>query len=76
VDRDNALVIGLFPECDPAAISFVGNAAGHGAYLALINKDKREEAGRIARWTEHIELATEKAFQKEFIEALDFPELP
>jgi uncharacterized 2Fe-2S/4Fe-4S cluster protein (DUF4445 family) len=74
VDRDNALAIGLFPECDPDAISFVGNAAGHGAYLALINKDKREEADRIARWTEHIELATEKAFQKEFIKALDFPD--
>ena len=76
IDRDNALAIGLFPECDPDAISFVGNAAGHGAYLALINKDKREEAERIARWTEHIELATEKAFQKEFIKALAFPDSP
>jgi uncharacterized 2Fe-2S/4Fe-4S cluster protein (DUF4445 family) len=74
VDRDNALAIGLFPECDPDAISFVGNSAGHGAYLALINKDKREEADRIARWTEHIELATEKTFQREFIKALDFPD--
>jgi uncharacterized 2Fe-2S/4Fe-4S cluster protein (DUF4445 family) len=74
IDRDNALAIGLFPECNPDAIAFVGNAAGHGAYLALINKDKREEAERIARWTEHIELATEKAFQKEFIEALAFPD--
>ncbi len=74
LDRDNALAIGLFPECDPEAISFVGNAAGHGAYLALINKEKREEADRIARWTEHIELATEKAFQEEFIKALAFPD--
>ena len=74
VDRDNALAIGLFPECNPERITFVGNAAGHGAYLALINKEKREEADRIARWTEHIELATEKAFQEEFIKALAFPD--
>ncbi|HUJ89878.1 MAG TPA: ASKHA domain-containing protein [Syntrophorhabdales bacterium] len=74
LDRDNALAIGLFPECDPEAISFVGNAAGHGAYLALINIEEREEADRIARWTEHIELATEKAFQEEFIKALAFPD--
>jgi uncharacterized 2Fe-2S/4Fe-4S cluster protein (DUF4445 family) len=74
IDRDNALAIGLFPRCKPEAVSFVGNAAGHGAYLALINRDKREEADRIARWTEHIELATEDSFQKEFIKALSFPD--
>jgi uncharacterized 2Fe-2S/4Fe-4S cluster protein (DUF4445 family) len=74
IERDNALAIGLFPRCKPEAVSFVGNAAGHGAYLALINRDKREEADRIARWTEHIELATEESFQKEFIKALAFPE--
>jgi uncharacterized 2Fe-2S/4Fe-4S cluster protein (DUF4445 family) len=74
IDRDSALAIGLFPECNPESIAFVGNAAGHGAYLALINKEKREEADRIARWTEHIELATEKAFQQEFIKALAFPD--
>ncbi len=74
IDRDSAVAIGLFPECDPETISFVGNAAGHGAFLALINRDKRDEADRIARWTEHIELATEESFQKMFIEALAFPD--
>jgi uncharacterized 2Fe-2S/4Fe-4S cluster protein (DUF4445 family) len=74
IDRDNALAIGLFPQCKPETVSFVGNAAGHGAYLALINRGKREEADRIARWTEHIELATEESFQKEFLQALAFPE--
>jgi uncharacterized 2Fe-2S/4Fe-4S cluster protein (DUF4445 family) len=73
IDKDKALAIGLLPACDPGNISFVGNAAGHGAYLALLNRGKREEADRIARWTEHIELATEPSFQKEFIKGLDFP---
>jgi len=74
IDKEKALAIGLLPECDPEHISFVGNAAGHGAYLALLNRGKREEADRIARWTEHIELATEASFQKEFIRGLDFPD--
>jgi uncharacterized 2Fe-2S/4Fe-4S cluster protein (DUF4445 family) len=73
IDKENALTIGLFPYCPPENIIVVGNAAGHGAYLALVNRDKREEADRIARTVEHIELALETEFQKEFIEALAFP---
>jgi uncharacterized 2Fe-2S/4Fe-4S cluster protein (DUF4445 family) len=51
----------------------VGNAAGHGAYLALIDRDKREEADRIALRVTHIELAMEEGFQKEFMKALAIP---
>ena len=49
IDKVSALNIGLFPWCDPKDISMVGNAAGHGAYLALIDRDKRKEADRMAR---------------------------
>jgi uncharacterized 2Fe-2S/4Fe-4S cluster protein (DUF4445 family) len=73
IDKENALTIGLFPCCSPENIIVVGNAAGHGAYLALINKDKREEADRIARTVEHIELALEAEFQGEFLKALSLP---
>jgi uncharacterized 2Fe-2S/4Fe-4S cluster protein (DUF4445 family) len=73
IDKENALVIGLFPYCPPENIIVVGNAAGHGAYLALVNRDKREEADRIARTVEHIELAVEDNFQKEFMKALAIP---
>ena len=73
IDKENALTIGLFPYCPPENIIVVGNAAGHGAYLALVNSDKREEADRIARTVEHIELAMEEEFQKEFIKALSLP---
>jgi uncharacterized 2Fe-2S/4Fe-4S cluster protein (DUF4445 family) len=73
IDKRNALTIGLFPWCNPKNIIVVGNAAGHGAYLALVNRDKREEADRIARSVEHIELALEEEFQKEFLKALAFP---
>jgi uncharacterized 2Fe-2S/4Fe-4S cluster protein (DUF4445 family) len=73
IDKENALTIGLFPYCPPENIIVVGNAAGHGAYLALVNRDKREEADRIARTVEHIELALEEEFQKEFIKSLALP---
>ena len=73
IDKENSLTVGLFPWCDPARIAVVGNAAGHGAYLALVNKEKREEANRIARSVEHIELALEAGFQKEFVKSLSIP---
>jgi uncharacterized 2Fe-2S/4Fe-4S cluster protein (DUF4445 family) len=73
IDKENALTIGLFPYCPPENIIVVGNAAGHGAYLALVNRDKREEADRIARSVEHVELALEENFQREFMKALFLP---
>jgi uncharacterized 2Fe-2S/4Fe-4S cluster protein (DUF4445 family) len=73
IDKENALTIGLFPYCPPENIIVVGNAAGHGAYLALVNREKREEADRIARTVEHIELAMEEEFQGEFLKALSLP---
>jgi len=51
----------------------VGNAAGDGARIALLNRDKRVEADEISRQVEYIELTIEHDFQKEFIDALSFP---
>ncbi len=52
----------------------VGNAAGHGAYLALMDAAKRKEADRIAAWVVHVELAREETFQREFMNGLSLPE--
>jgi len=73
IDKENALAIGLFPWIEPEKMDMVGNAAGHGAYLALMNREKRAEANRIARQVTHIELALEPDFQKEFLRALSIP---
>jgi len=51
----------------------VGNAAGHGAYLALVDRSKRYEADMIARKVTHVELAMEEDFQAEFMKALAIP---
>ena len=73
IDKENSLALGLFPWIDPEKIDMIGNAAGHGAYLALMDRDKRTEANRVARTVTHIELALEEDFQKEFLRALSIP---
>jgi len=73
IDKESTLTLGLLPQCEPDNIVMVGNAAGHGAYLALIDRSKRDEADRIARMVTHVELAMEEDFQSEFMKALAIP---
>ena len=75
VDREKALIMGLFPDCDIEKIESVGNAAGDGCRAALLNKAKREEANWVSRNVEYIELTVEKDFQKEFMEAMQLPHM-
>jgi uncharacterized 2Fe-2S/4Fe-4S cluster protein (DUF4445 family) len=58
---------GLLPECDQAYL-FCRQRGRPPGRISLLNRAE-EEADRIARWTEHLELATEESFQKEFIKA-------
>jgi len=73
IDPEEALVMGMFPDCDPKEIYAVGNAAGDGARIALLNRDKRVEAEEIARKVEYLELTIDPDFQKEFMDAMAFP---
>lgn len=73
VDREEALVIGMLPDISPEKIMSVGNAAGDGARIALLNKEKRDEANRIARQVDYMELTIEEGFQDEFVAALHIP---
>ena len=73
VDPEAALTVGLFPYCSLERVVAVGNAAGDGARLALISKDKRREAEKVARQVKYIELTTDPAFEEEFMKAMHFP---
>ncbi len=75
IDKISALIIGLVPEVSVDKIESVGNAAGVGARIALISKEKREEANKIARKVEHIKLAVHPRFEKEFSMAMYFPHM-
>jgi uncharacterized 2Fe-2S/4Fe-4S cluster protein (DUF4445 family) len=73
IDKMSAAVIGLFPDCDPAHVRAVGNAAGDGARMALLNIAKREEADVRARQVEYVELTVAPDFNRTFTQALAFP---
>lgn len=69
----HAMILGLIPDCDLDKVMAVGNAAGDGARLALLNRTQRVEAARLARWVEHVQTATEPTFQDEFVAAMAIP---
>lgn len=73
IDKSNALILGLFPDCPLKQVIVSGNAAGVGARLALINVDKRKEAEKIAREVKFIETATDVDFQTAFAKAMSIP---
>ena len=75
VDREKALIMGLFPDCEIETIVSVGNAAGDGCRAALLNRKKREEADWVSRNVEYIELTVESNFQQEFMEAMQIPHM-
>jgi uncharacterized 2Fe-2S/4Fe-4S cluster protein (DUF4445 family) len=69
----HAMVLGLIPDCDLDRVSAVGNAAGDGARFALLNRELRLKATRLAGWVEHISTPLESSFQDEFVAALGLP---
>ncbi len=73
IDKESAAVIGLFPDCDMKNVYAVGNAAGDGARMALLNIDKRKEADVMARQVEYVELTVEPNFNRTFTQSLIFP---
>jgi uncharacterized 2Fe-2S/4Fe-4S cluster protein (DUF4445 family) len=75
IDREASLALGLFPDVPIDKVVVVGNAAGDGARMALLNKGKRIEAEERARWVEFVEIATEPAFEKEFMMAMHIPHM-
>ncbi len=73
IDKTAAMRLGMFPDCNLEGVSSVGNAAGDGARIALLDREKRGEAETIARRVEYLELTTEKDFQQEFLASLAIP---
>lgn len=72
LDEDQALEIGLFPEWARGKILPVGNAAGEGAKVALLSREKREEAVQISKHIGFLELAGTKHFSDAFINGILF----
>jgi uncharacterized 2Fe-2S/4Fe-4S cluster protein (DUF4445 family) len=73
LDKEKALAIGMLPPIDLERVFVVGNAAGDGARIALLNTKKRNEAVVLASRVDRHELPADPAFQDRFIRALAFP---
>lgn len=73
IDPKYAMVLGLIPDCDLNQVKAVGNAAGTGALMALLNRDHRREIEQTVAHIEKIETALEPHFQQLFVNAMALP---
>ncbi|WP_312796414.1 ASKHA domain-containing protein, partial [Tianweitania sp.] len=73
IDPKYAMVLGLIPDCDLSEVKAVGNAAGTGALMALLNRDHRREIESTVQKIEKIETALEPKFQEHFVHAMALP---
>ncbi|MBL8133450.1 MAG: DUF4445 domain-containing protein [Anaerolineae bacterium] len=73
IDPVYAMTIGMIPDCDLSRVIAVGNAAGDGARLALLNAAARRQAAELARRAEFVETAAHPRFQDLFVEAMALP---
>src|SRR6266542_3238 len=75
IDKEKAMLIGLIPDCALDKVYAVGNAAGDGARIALLNVEKRKEIESVTRKVERFELPTDPEFQNQFMLATSFPHM-
>ncbi|NKN37632.1 DUF4445 domain-containing protein [Agrobacterium sp. a22-2] len=73
IDPKYAMVLGLIPDCDLDKVKAVGNAAGTGARMALLNRGYRREIEDTVTRIEKIETALEPKFQEHFVFAMAMP---
>ena len=73
IDPKYAMILGLIPDCDLSRVIAVGNAAGDGARIALLDQKQRREAEDIARHIRYVETATDPGFQDAFVGAIHIP---
>ena len=71
----SACDIGLIPICLKERIVPVGNAAGEGSKIALINREELFYSDILAKEISFVELAASPEFQDCFVDELEFPEL-
>jgi len=73
ISPKHAMVLGMIPDAPLDKVTSAGNAAGHGARMALCNRSAREEIEKTVRRIEKIETAVEPRFQEHFVNANAIP---
>ena len=73
MDADSACAIGLIPPELREKITPIGNAAGEGARIALLNRKELACAQALYPKIDFVELAASPDFQDCFVDELEFP---
>ena len=68
----SALRMGLLPDVGEENVKSAGNAAAAGTAMALVSGQEEKRICHIADLTEHVELATDPAFQELFLDYINF----
>ncbi len=70
----HVMALGMLPSVDLERIQSVGNAAGAGACMVLLNRALHHRAVELVERMEHLLIPQDVAFQTYFVNALRFPE--
>ena len=74
LDPKSACAIGMIPPVLRERILPIGNAAGEGARIAVLNSSEYEYSKRLAQGTEFLELASMPEFNDCYVDCLCFEE--
>jgi uncharacterized 2Fe-2S/4Fe-4S cluster protein (DUF4445 family) len=75
IEPRSAMLLGMIPDCPLDRVFSVGNAAGDGARIALLDSAKRVEALEVATDVRRLELPVDPDFQNEYLQAMNFPHM-
>lgn len=73
INLEKAVQIGLLPDLNESKFKYLGNTSISGAYLALLDSQKRKNLNSIAEKCAYIELSADNQFYEEFTSALFLP---
>lgn len=74
VRRESVLQLGMLPSFPMESIKALGNAAGQGAKLALLNRGQWDDVGELARNVHYLELSYHPDFSDTFMQSMLFPD--
>jgi len=72
INAKSALRIGLLPDVGEEKVFGAGNTAAAGAAMALVSRIEQKRINCIADLVQHVELATDSAFQELFMDYINF----
>ncbi|MFC1726753.1 ASKHA domain-containing protein [candidate division KSB1 bacterium] len=73
INVENVVLIGMLPDLPLDRFSFTGNASLHGAALALVSNEMRNEIEEISNKITNFELSATPGYMDEFIASLFIP---